>query len=219
MSLNSVWGQGSRRTGGAPSDVPFAPKKWPLTPKAKVPKKDPTDAVDATNPAKDRSSSGGETSGTHGTGRGANGRDTGVPSDDITVSRGNRTPHHCDDDSEPERSDKRDTGRGVRGIRSRRRRRAGMAAQDQDQDQDVTPVRPAPTAQVHTAAGVRMDSFAADQAGASGNPNFPGTKPLRYITPSKRPRAGLGSSRSRTLPGPAPQTSPLPCPGCQNNNA
>lgn len=214
MSLNDLWSKGSRRTGGAPADMPFAPKKWPLKPKAKVPKEDPTDAVDDANPAKNKSSSGGETSGTHGTGRGRNGRDTGVPSDDITAPR-SRNEHHCDDDSEPHVSDRRDSPRrrGVRGIRSRKREsrdRQEMSAQDEE------PVQPAPTAQVHTAAGVHMSSFNTDEA---PQPRFPGTKPLRYITPSKRPQAGAGTSRSRTLPGPKPTKSPLPCPGCQGNDA
>lgn len=57
-----------------------------------------------------------------------------------------------------------------------------------------------------------MDSFRlATEEGQ--RPNLPGTKPLRYITPTKRRRAGLSSARSPTLPGPYPVTSPLPCPG------
>ncbi|MEW1679402.1 hypothetical protein AB0O47_40050 [Streptomyces noursei] len=51
-----------------------------------------------------------------------------------------------------------------------------------------------------------------------GTPRLPGTTPLRYVTPSKRGRAGLGAARSRTLPGPQAKTSALPCP-CEGNGA
>jgi hypothetical protein len=217
MSLHGIWSEGSRRTGGGPSGMPsFQPRRWPLKPRAKVPQEDPTDAQDEANPALDRSSSGGESSGTHGEGRGIDGRDNDNPStQDITVRRND---HHGDDHSEPHRSSRKDLDkrRGVKGLRSRRRREAGGDREEMTADQEDEPAPP--TASVHTAAGISMSDFAPTsfQADNGPRPRLPGTTPLRYITPSKRPRAGLGASRSRKLPGPEPVSSPLPCPGCHN---
>ena len=216
VSLNDRWSKGSRRTGGTPADIPFAPRSWPLKPRAKVPQQDPTDPQDDANPANDKSASGGETSGTHGRGRGRHGCDTGMPSDDITTDPRRVNEHHCDDESEPHESARRDVDRRpVRGIRSRSRRRVGRSREELAAE-DEEPVRPAPTARVHTAAGVHMDKLFTSENDGSSAPRFPGTTPLRYITPAKRSRAGLGASRSRRLPGPQPVTSPLPFPGCQN---
>jgi len=89
-----------------------------------VPKNDPTDPQDQANPALDQSASGGESSGTHGTGRGKDGRDNDNPStQDITVRR---NTHHGDDHSEPHVSQQSLNGlRAVRGLRSRHRRDPG----------------------------------------------------------------------------------------------
>ncbi|MFD8335532.1 hypothetical protein ACFV42_23165 [Streptomyces solisilvae] len=222
MSLHDMWSQGSRRTGGSPSghEAVFAPKRWPLKPRAKVPQDDPTDPQDEANPALDKSASGGESSGTHGTGRGKDGSDNGNPStQDVTVRR---NEHHGDDHSEPHVSDRRhlEGRRGVRGLRSRRRQEPGRDREEMAAEPEDEPELP-PTATVHTAAGISMDSFRPTRfSNEEGpQPNLPGTKPLRYITPSKRRQDGLGAARSRKLPGPYPVTGPLPCPGCQSRDA
>ncbi|AEM88822.1 hypothetical protein Strvi_0045 (plasmid) [Streptomyces violaceusniger Tu 4113] len=215
-----MWSQGSRRTGGSPSgrEPSFAPKRWPLKPRAKVPEKDPTDPQDEANPALDKSASGGESSGSHGTGRGEDGRDSGSPSEqDVTVRR---TEHHSDDHSEPHVSARRDLDgrRGVRGIRSRHRRDPGSDRAEMAADEEPDP---GPTASIHTATGISMDSFRPTTFASEDGPqpNLPGTRPLRYVTPSKRSRAGISTARSRQLPGSAPVTSPLPCPGCQSGSS
>ena len=221
MNLHGMWSEGSRRTGGSPSgsEATFTPNRWPLKPRARVPEEDPTDPQDDANPALDTSASGGESSGSHGTGRGRDGRDNGNPSaQDITVRRNN---HHGDDHSEPHVSTRRDLDgrRGVRGLRSRRRREPGSAREETATESEDEP--DCPTASVHTATGISMDDFRPTAFGTEEGPqpNLPGTKPLRYITPSRRGHAGLGSARSRKLPGPEPVTSPLPCPGCESGRS
>ncbi|MEW1679154.1 hypothetical protein AB0O47_38790, partial [Streptomyces noursei] len=125
-----MWSKGSRRTGGAPSgDLPFALRRWPLKPKARVPSEDPNADDDAVNPARDRSSSGGASSGSHGRGQGPSGCDTSPSTRDITADPNKRTNSpHCDDGSEPHVSGHRDEvgRRGVRGLRSGGRRAAAV---------------------------------------------------------------------------------------------
>lgn len=162
MGLHELWSAASRRsdTGPAAAYPSFAPRPWPLKPRGTVPAADPTDPQDEANPAQDTSASGGESSGTHGTGRGKNGRDSGTPSTrDVTVRR---TEHHSDDESEPHIGDREglEGRRAVRGLRSRRRKTPVAPPQPPAPDAPA----PLPTASVHTAAGISRDDFGSGTA-------------------------------------------------------
>ncbi|MGW5819176.1 hypothetical protein [Streptomyces noursei] len=221
MGLPQLWSKASRPTGEAPS-AHFAPKDWPLAPSAKVPRHDPTTPQEEADPSLDKSESGGETSGTHGRGRGIHGCDTTRSTKDITEDpTTRRNPHHCDDNSEPRVTNREELHKRL--IPRRRNKRApGALARRDDrraleeapEDDDDTEPLPFATARVHSTVGIRMDTFFTLAQPPAAAPAFPNTTPLRKVTPSKRTGAGLGTSRSRTLPGKTPQTGKLPCPGC-----